>query len=274
MRAFETVRPKNELIKKYVSYYYLDLADEENYFNEYVCYPHYNNSISIYQSNRFKHNLNHVIWQYDSSQKPIQLYTPIREKPLKVTQIGKVCKICIVFNPFGINQFLKTPSFLASGFSVNFFDVNQITQLFNSLDLIVIRDLLDSFLTEKYVKAENKYLEEALKIFQQNIRDTSIDYIAENKLGISRKHLNRLFQQHLNISPKKYRSIVRFRELMAVKLNLQDDKNFSSLSHEANYTDQSHFIKACKQLTGLTPSQFFKDGKIIGSEDIFWSFTR
>jgi len=61
---------------------------------------------------------------------------------------------------------------------------------------------------------------------------------------------------------------------MAVKLNLQDDKNFSSLSHEANYTDQSHFIKACKQLTGLTPSQFFKDGKIIGSEDIFWSFTR
>lgn len=67
--------------------------------------------------------------------------------------------------------------------------------------------------------------------------------------------------------------IVKFRQLMNYKLQSVQHTNYTWLSHKTDYTDQSHFIKVCKEFTGLTPSQFFKNGKIVGSEDMFWTFT-
>lgn len=131
---------------------------------------------------------------------------------------------------------------------------------------------LDRLLLDSFNPVQNDYVSEALQYLHLPGHDLLIDEIAERKLGISRKQLNRLFRQYLGTSPQKYRSIVRFRQLMDYKLRREDQQSYTSLSHQAHYTDQSHFIKACRQLTGLTPSQFFKDGKRIGSEDIFWKF--
>ncbi len=273
MRIFETFKPNSELVKKYVSYYYLHITDDHNEKNEYTCYPHYNNTISLYRSHRFKYQPYHSILEFDIESKPIQIYTPIRERPLKVTQTGAVYKIAIVFSPFGVNQFLKGSSLLAFDSTFSFFGEEEIEQLFRTVNIEKLVTLIDHLLTNKYAKVENLYIEKALDLLGDNVNDISIDLIAENKLGISRKHLNRLFRKYLNISPQKYRSIVRFRELMSNKLSRNNDQNLSDLSHQANYTDQSHFIKACKLLTGVTPAKFFNDGKIIGNEDTFWKFS-
>ncbi|WP_293788045.1 AraC family transcriptional regulator [uncultured Pedobacter sp.] len=272
MRIFETFKPNSELVKKYVSYYYLHITDDHNEKNEYTCYPHYNNTISFYRSHRFKYQQDHSILEFDIKSKPIQIYTPIRERPLKVTQTGAVYKIAIVFIPFGINQFLNGSSLLAFDSAFSFFGEEEIEQLFETVNIEKLVTLIDHLLIKKYAKVENLYIEKALDLLGDNVNDISIDLIAENKLGISRKHLNRLFRKYLNISPQKYRSIVRFRELMSNKLSSNSDQNLSDLSHQANYTDQSHFIKACKLLTDVTPARFFNDGKIIGNEDTFWKF--
>ncbi|QDW24627.1 AraC family transcriptional regulator [Pedobacter sp. KBS0701] len=273
MRIFETFKPESELIRKYVSYYYLHITDNQNEENEYICYPHYNNTISLYSSHRFKYEPDHAILEFDIESKPVQIYTPIRERPLKVTQIGFVCKIAIVFNPFGINQFLNGSSLLTFDANFSFFEEEEIKQLFGTSNIEKLVTFVDHLLIKRYAKVENLYIEKALDLFRDNVDDISIDSIAENKLGISRKHLNRLFHKYLNISPQKYRSIVRFRELMSNKLSNNRDQNLSDLSHQANYTDQSHFIKACKLLTGVAPAKFFNDGKIIGKEDTFWKFS-
>jgi AraC-like DNA-binding protein len=211
--------------------------------------------------------------EFDIESAPLQIYTPIRERPLKVTQTGAVCKIAIVFNPFGINQFLNGSSLLAFDQNFSFFKEEEIKQLFGTSNREKLVTLIDHLLIKRYTKVENLYIEKALDLFRDNVNDITIDLIAENKLGISRKHLNRLFHKYLNISPQKYRSIVRFRELMSNKLSSNNDQNLSDLSHQANYTDQSHFIKACKLLTGVAPARFFNDGKIIGKEDTFWKFS-
>jgi AraC-like DNA-binding protein len=273
MHIFETFKPESELIRKYVSYYYLHITDDQYEEKEYICYPHYNNTISLYSSHRFKYEPGHSILEFDIESAPLQIYTPIRERPLKVTQTGAVCKIAIVFNPFGINQFLNGSSLLAFDQNFSFFKEEEIKQLFGTSNREKLVTLIDHLLIKRYTKVENLYIEKALDLFRDNVNDISIDLIAENKLGISRKHLNRLFHKYLNISPQKYRSIVRFRELMSNKLSSNNDQNLSDLSHQANYTDQSHFIKACKLLTGVAPARFFNDGKIIGKEDIFWKFS-
>jgi len=273
MHIFETFKPENKLIRKYVSYYYLHVSDEQSEKNEYICYPHYNNTISLYKSHRFKYEQDHSIVQFDVESKPVQIYTPIRERPLKVTQAGAVFKIAIVFNPFGINQFSGASSLLPFNANFSFFDEQEIMLLFQTTEIQKFVDLFDSMLIKRYVKVENIYIEAALDLFRDNVTNISIDSLAEHKLGISRKHLNRLFHKYLDISPQKYRSIVRFRELMANKLNSNSDQSLSALSHQANYTDQSHFVKVCKLLTGASPAKFFNDGKVIGKEDTFWKFS-
>ncbi len=225
MKVFETFQPKDEQLRKYVSYYYIDIAEVCDYQNEYVCYPHYNNTISFYKSHTVSFLDGHSEINFEHDAAPLQIFTPLRETILKVTQRGPVHKIGIVFETFGINQF------------------------------------------------ENAYIEKAIELFHSPTNDLNIDELAELKLGISRKQLNRIFKKFVGTTAQKYRSIVRFRQLMNYRLANDVHPSLTALSHQAHYTDQSHFIKACKQLTGLTPSQFFKEGRIVGSEDTFWRFT-
>lgn len=277
MRVFETLKPTHQLIQQYVSYYYLDIADDEDYFNEYICYPHYNNTVSIYQNHTASLHHNHSIINFEKEALPLQIFTPLREDILKVTQRGPVCKVGIVFEPFGVNQFLPkgtpihqiscTPTF-------QFLDNEFVLNLFNEHEFKSMVSLLEKQLLQLLRPVENQYVTNAIQILNLTETEMGIDELAEVKLGISRKHLNRLFKQYLGVSIQKYRSIVRFRQLMNYKLNQVEQRNLTTLSHQAHYTDQSHFIKACKQLTGLTPSQFFKEGKIVGSEDTFWNFAK
>jgi len=276
MRIFETIKPQNKLLEKFISYYYIDVADAPDYFNEYICYPHFNNSISFYKSHTIKSLSGNSVINFEKSGCPLQIFTPIRQGLLKVTQYGPVHKIAIVFKPFGINQFLAKKiemNSMVSSPGFIFFDAKVVLNLFceNSINNIV--SAIEEQLFKLFNPNENFHIEKALEIFHSEEDELHIDKLAETKLGISRKHLHRLFSQNLGITPQKYRAIVRFRKLMSYQLNDETQHNLTSLSHQANYTDQSHFIKACKQLTGLTPSNFFKNGQIVGSEDIFWSFT-
>jgi len=277
MRIFETIKPSHQLLQKYISYYYLDIADDGDYFNEYICYPHYNNTISLYQNHTASLQNNHSIVRFDRDASALQIFTPLRENILKVTQTGPVYKIGIVFKPLGINQFLREEISIHQRIcspAFHFFEDAFVRRLFQTNNFKEIASLLENQLLQLFNPCENAYLSKAIQVLSSAAHEVSIDELAEVKLGISRKHLNRLFKQYIGVSAQKYRSIVRFRQLMNHKLHQNEPQNLTSLSHQVHYTDQSHFIKVCKQLTGLTPSQFFKAGEMIGSEDIFWSFAR
>src|SRR6478609_1584199 len=276
MRIFETIKPKSKLLEKHISYYYIDIADAEDYFNEYICYPHFNNSLSLYKCHTIDSVIGNSIINFEKDGSPLQIFTPLRENPLKVTQYGPVHKIGIVFKPFGINQFLANEiemNKIVASPSFVFFENKFVLYLFSQNSLINIVNAIEEQLFKMLTPIENFYIEKALELFQTAEDESNIDKLADIGLGISRRHLHRLFIKHIGTTPQKYRAIVRFRKLMNYQLNDEQQYNFTSLSHLAHYTDQPHFIKACKQLTGLTPSDFFKNGKIIGSEDIFWSFT-
>ena len=55
-------------------------------------------------------------------------------------------------------------------------------------------------------------------------------------------------------SPKKFTSIVRFRNIIQ---DYHPKAPLSALGFEAGYYDQAHFIKAFKCFTGETPEMFF-----------------
>ena len=73
-------------------------------------------------------------------------------------------------------------------------------------------------------------------------------------MGYSHKHTIKLFKEKCGLPPKMIQRIFRFNSVLTHAQT--SSLNWTSLCHEAGYTDQSHFIKDFKQFTGLTPKMF------------------
>jgi len=52
-----------------------------------------------------------------------------------------------------------------------------------------------------------------------------------------------------------------------LKKSMHPEKSWTSIAHECNYYDQMHLIKDFKQFSGYTPTEFFKENKILNSQD-------
>ncbi|MXN90304.1 helix-turn-helix domain-containing protein [Flavobacterium sp. Sd200] len=262
---FQTFKPKDSIIKKYVDYYYLDIKPN-NINNEFQCFPHFNNTISLYKSHL---RLKDGEIKFEETAKPFQIFTPIRKKVLNVKQLGNVYRIVIVFHPLGIQQFYENLDFSDYIIVYDFFTQNELEEIFSTIEPNILTNLLYSFLKKRFKKFENIILEKCIKyIFDPN-ENFSVSEIS-SEIGISRQHLNRVFRTHLGVSVKKFHEIILFRKMMNKKLFENSRENFTELAYEFNFNDQSHFNKSYKNLTENSPKNFFNKGTVLGEEDTFW----
>lgn len=72
------------------------------------------------------------------------------------------------------------------------------------------------------------------------------------KIGWSQRQINRYFNQQFGLSLKAYCKILRFQASLS---HIRDGKLYPQL----NFTDQSHFIKEVKQLSGVSPKELHKN---------------
>ena len=85
----------------------------------------------------------------------------------------------------------------------------------------------------------------------------SIDDLSK-QTNINRRQLERKFSSTIGLSPKKLSKTIRLQATLKILLN----KKFTSLTtlaYQHEYYDQAHFIKDFKELTGLTPKEFYRD---------------
>lgn len=263
--TFETFKPGHPIIARYLDYYYLDIKPD-NQLTEFDCFPHHNNTISLYSSHRRASNRDMI---YDESAPPFQIFTPVREQVLKVRQLGRVHRIVLVFKVLGIQQFYRDLSFADYIMDFPFFNEQELEFLFNSTDLDDIRELLDQYLLGRYQAYKNDTVERAVQYIFTNYEEFLVEQLA-NELGISRRHLNRLFKRHFGVSIKKFHRIILLRKLLEMKLFDDPKESFTRLAYALNYADQAHLNKAFKDLTQNSPNQFLRKGTLLGNEDTFW----
>jgi AraC-like DNA-binding protein len=72
------------------------------------------------------------------------------------------------------------------------------------------------------------------------------------KIFWSERQINRYFNQQFGLSLKAYCNILRFQASLA---HIKEGRLFPQL----NFTDQSHFIKEIKKLSGVSPKELFKN---------------
>lgn len=262
---FKTFKPKDPLVRKYVDYYYLEVKPN-NVVNEFKCFPHYNNTISLYRTH---YRSVDGATTYDPKREPLQIFTPVRDKILHVKQIGKIHRIVIVFHPLGIQNFITKMDFTKKIFGINFLNKKELNILFSTVNIDELTTLLNDCLNRRYKSFEQPILEKTIQEIFEDSNHFSVTALSDD-LGVSRQYLNRLFKQMMGISVKTFHKIVVFRKTIHHKLLDNPKANFTELAHQYNFSNQSHFNKTYRKFTQNTPHSFYEEGTLLGSEDTFW----
>lgn len=75
---------------------------------------------------------------------------------------------------------------------------------------------------------------------------------------ISERHLNRIFEQTIGLSPKMFSRLVRINK--AIKIYKTNNiLNSTYITYDSGFFDQSHLIREFYQFCGTTPSNFVKN---------------
>jgi AraC-like DNA-binding protein len=72
-------------------------------------------------------------------------------------------------------------------------------------------------------------------------------------LGMSRKHLNTLFRDHVGMSPKGYAGLVRF-DRLTQRLWCSPSPGWADLALASGFADQAHLAREVRRFSGLSPT--------------------
>lgn len=79
-----------------------------------------------------------------------------------------------------------------------------------------------------------------------------------NDLGISERHLRRLFGRVVGMSPKQFERIARF-ERAVRSARTEPGATWTNIAAAAGYYDQAHLIGDFRQIAGTTPADFLRE---------------
>ena len=72
-------------------------------------------------------------------------------------------------------------------------------------------------------------------------------------LGVSERHLRRVFRENVGVSPKAFAKLMRFRCALRAA-NEDTHASWASIAAAAGYYDQAHLIAEFRAIAGVTPS--------------------
>lgn len=275
---FISVCPKHELLKKFIPYYYFYSTYSSDFNKRFNYYPHYRLGLTVYKDSQVIWDSNSRTTTYEKGQNTVLL-----TKNIKTTRIardyGIINKICIAFEPLGLNNFINQNLNNIALENISYFDyfdkefIIICETVFRTSDVDKKVEILDSFFLRKYNEFSEKRIIKAIKLLMEASEHVSIQKLSE-LVGVNRKTMLRLFQKHLCCTPKAFRQTVKFRKAFNQSQESPSYQSLTNLAYDNNYYDQSGFINHIKQITGLTPKSLFSSIEKLSSYDIYWSIKR
>ncbi|MEP1573106.1 GlxA family transcriptional regulator [Roseibium album] len=97
----------------------------------------------------------------------------------------------------------------------------------------------------------NPHIAEAIRLLNESAPYFMPTSEIARRIGISTRQLERLFQKHLKMSPKKY--AINQKLTKARNLLLQTEQSISEIALACGYESPSHFIRTYQNRFGVTP---------------------
>jgi len=275
--SFVTVKPKNELVARYIDYYYFHVSDDPGFSKKFFFYPNYKHAITIYKGSHVSLTNEGSQVLPSTSSAISSFYSINTDKNFKVELNGAFNKIGIVFNPIGLNHFLKEPLGEFFDRSINNLDcfgedyMNVLEHVYAEKNAEQKAALLDSFFADNY----NGFTEPSVKKGVQEILNSNgtikVEELSE-LLNVNRKTLLRLFKKHLCCSVEEYKKMVMFRNALNYSQKAGEEANLTDVALYSLYYDQAHFIKHFKSVTTQSPKTLLSKLTRLGSQETYWHF--
>lgn len=176
--------------------------------------------------------------------------------PAHIQSGGRLDMIVAVFYPHTIGMFIDTPpsSFYnmeISGYDIENCKLNEVAQaIFDSEEHNECIAILEKYLLSKIKPCLNiSRIGESIKAMCRipSITVSSLSDIA----CLSKRQYERTFSETVGMNPKEYSRVVRFQKALWLMQN--GELNYAGIASACGFSDQSHFIRNFKSMSGYTP---------------------
>ena len=96
-------------------------------------------------------------------------------------------------------------------------------------------------------------VDHALAIIATMRGNVAIEHVAK-RVGITRRHLERCFREHVGLGAKRLARIIRVQSALEL-LQQQPSMSGAEIAAVCGYSDQAHLIRECQQHAGRTPER-------------------
>lgn len=85
-----------------------------------------------------------------------------------------------------------------------------------------------------------------------------------NELGVSERHLRRVFREAVGVSPKEFAKLTRF-ERAVYQARMDARASWASIAAATGYYDQAHLIAEFRAIAGVTPRALLRELRAAAS---------
>lgn len=135
-------------------------------------------------------------------------------------------------------------------------------QLLNASSSREMIDLVDNYIYSliNKIKTDTRIMKYAVERIAAEPSKKNLA-VVQAELCMTGRTFQRRFERTIGIIPTRYRRISQFNAAFR-QLNSLQFTNLTALSYDNCYSDQSHFIRAFKEFTSLTPSEYLAYSKV------------
>ncbi|KAA0992454.1 AraC family transcriptional regulator [Dyadobacter aurulentus] len=188
-----------------------------------------------------------------------------------LTATGRIGVLVAVFHPFAITPTVKIPA-------------NDLIDQVVDLDAIYHqqgRDILEqiSYASDSFAKiavVEDFFLKRlsdlkppssdafhAVRLIQEHNGNVPVNALLSS-LQISERKLERVFQDNVGYSPKRFAGITRVQYFLKL-LRRDRPANYTGLVYDAGFYDQAHLIRTMKSISGITPGEYLDQPNLLAA---------
>jgi AraC-like DNA-binding protein len=202
---------------------------------------------------------------YGWSQSPDYTIIGLHTHPYEVQFAREVKVFAIRFMPEGVYNIFGVP---AAEFKEGYNDMslvlgNEFRTFSEQLREKSSTNEMISFTEEYLIKTtlrsrkDINYVNRAAALIRSTKGKIRIEDLPE-LVHISLRQLQRAFKDKIGVSPKHYLRLSRINEVHRL-LEEEHSLNLTQIAYQSGYTDQAHFIRDYKSITGHKPTIFIKE---------------
>jgi len=137
-------------------------------------------------------------------------------------------------------------------------------RLADARDTFEAAAILDSAIAERFKLAGAERARAGLVLAAADrLTSESVNAVAL-ELGVSERHLRRVFGESIGLSPKTFAKLTRFRRAIQAARE-EGQANWATIAAFAGYYDQAHLITEFRAISGVTPRALLNELRVAHS---------